>query len=68
MGALDTVILFLYLALMVGLGFCAQRRQRDFEDHFVAGRRMGPFTIACLWLAAWIGGAAVVGTSVRVCQ
>lgn len=66
MGVLDTGILFVYLALMVGLGFYAKHRQQNVEDYFVAGRRMGPVTIACLWLAAWIGGAAVVGTSSRV--
>ena len=66
MGALDIVILFVYLALMVGLGFYAKRRQKNVEDYFVAGRRMGPITIACLWVAAWIGGASVVGTSARV--
>lgn len=66
MGVLDTGILFVYLALMVGLGFYAQRRHKNVEDYFVAGRRVGPVTIACLWIAAWIGGAAVVGTSSRV--
>jgi SSS family solute:Na+ symporter len=65
-SALDTVILFAYLALLVGLGIYANRRQQGVEDYFVAGRRMGPFTIACLWVAAWIGGASVVGTSARV--
>jgi SSS family solute:Na+ symporter len=66
MGMLDTVILFAYLALMVGLGFYAQRRKQNVEDYFVAGRRRGPMTIACLWIAAWIGGASVVGTSARI--
>lgn len=66
MSLIDTVILFAYLALMVGLGFYARHRQKDVEDYFVAGRRLGPLTIACLWIAAWIGGAAVVGTSARV--
>ena len=66
MGVFDTGILFVYLALLVGLGFYAQRRQKNIEDYFVAGRRRGPATIACLWVAAWIGGAAVVGTSARV--
>ena len=66
MGALDIVILFAYLALMVGLGFYAKRRQKNVEDYFVAGRRMGPFTISCMWLASWIGGAAIVGTSARI--
>ncbi|MGH8196614.1 MAG: sodium:solute symporter family protein [Steroidobacteraceae bacterium] len=66
MGVLDTGILFVYLALLVGLGFYAHRRQQNIEDYFVAGRRRGPITIACLWIAAWIGGASVVGTSARV--
>jgi SSS family solute:Na+ symporter len=66
MGVLDTGILFVYLAVLVGLGFYAQRRQKNVDDYFVAGRRVGPLTIACLWVAAWIGGAAVVGTSARV--
>ena len=65
MGIIDTTILFAYLALMLGLGFYAQHRQQGIEDYFVAGRRMGPVTIACLWMAAWVGGAAVVGSSSR---
>jgi solute:Na+ symporter, SSS family len=64
-GLTDTAILFAYFALMVGLGFYAQYRQQGIEDYFVAGRRMGAVTIACLWLAAWVGGAAVVGSSSR---
>jgi SSS family solute:Na+ symporter len=62
---LDYLVLTAYLAGMVGIGFYAQRRQKDVEDYFVAGRRLGALTIACLWIAAWIGGAAVVGTSTR---
>ena len=68
MSVVDTGILFVYLALLVGLGFYAKRRQQNVEDYFVAGRRMGPVTIACMWVAAWIGGASVVGTSARVYQ
>ena len=66
MGVVDTVILFAYLALLVGIGIYAQRRKPDVDDYFVAGRRMGPVTIACMWVAAWIGGASIVGTSARV--
>src|SRR4029453_5160669 len=68
MGIVDTTILFAYLALILGLGFYAQHRKQGVEDYFVAGRRMGPATIAGLWVAAWIGGASVVGTSARVYQ
>jgi len=66
MGGLDYTILTVYLALLVAIGFWAKRRQKDVEDYYVAGRRLGSLTIACLWIAAWIGGAAVVGTSARV--
>jgi len=66
MGMVDIAILFAYLALILVLGFYAQRRQKGVDDYFVAGRRMGPVTIACLWIAAWIGGASIVGTSARV--
>ena len=66
MGALDITILFAYLALLVGIGAYAQRRKPDVDDYFVAGRRIGPLTIACMWVAAWIGGASIVGTSARV--
>jgi len=64
MGTFDYAIVFSYLALMVVLGLYASRRQRDVEDYFVAGRRLGTFSIACLWLASWVGGASsVVGSA-----
>ena len=66
MGVVDTVILFAYLALLIGIGLYARRKKPDVDDYFVAGRRMGPLTIACMWVAAWIGGASIVGTSTRV--
>ncbi len=66
MGNLDYGVLATYLALLIGLGFWAKHRQKDVEDYYVAGRRLGALTVACLWIAAWIGGAAVVGTSARV--
>ncbi len=65
MGTIDTAILFGYLAILIGLGFYANYKQRDVDDYFVAGRRMGPFTIGCLWLASWVGGASIVGSASR---
>ncbi len=65
LGAVDAGILFAYLAVMVGLGIYANLRQQGVDDYFVAGRRMGAFTIACLWLAAWVGGASIVGSTAR---
>lgn len=65
MSQIDLGIVFSYLALMVALGLYASRRQKDVEDYFVAGRRLGAFSIGCLWLASWVGGASIVGGSAK---
>ena len=65
MSLIDAAILFAYLAMLIGLGIYAHRKQQSVEDYYVAGRRMGPFTIACLWMASWVGGASIVGSSSR---
>ena len=65
MGAIDSGILFAYLGALIALGLYANYQQRNVEDYYVAGRRMGTFTIGCLWLASWVGGASIVGSSAR---
>ena len=44
MGILDTAILFGYLAVLIGLGFYANYKQRSVDYYVVRGRRMGPGT------------------------
>ena len=61
LGSIDTGIIFAYLALMIAIGLYASRQQDSVEDFFVAGGKLGTFSIACLWLASWVGGAAIVG-------
>jgi SSS family solute:Na+ symporter len=61
LSTLDTGIIFAYLALMIAIGLYASRGQDSIEDFFIAGSRAGTFSIACLWLASWVGGAAIVG-------
>lgn len=63
MSAIDTGIIYFYLALMIVIGLYASLKQDSVEDYFVAGRRLGPFSIACLWLASWVGGASIIGSS-----
>lgn len=65
MAALDTGIIFFYMALMVAIGIYANYQQKNVEDYYIAGRRLGPLSIACLWLASWVGGASIVGSSAR---
>ena len=61
LGSLDTGIIFAYLALMIAIGLYASRQQDSIEDFFVAGGKLGTFSIACLWLASWVGGATIIG-------
>jgi SSS family solute:Na+ symporter len=63
---IDSGIIFAYLALMIVIGVYASRKQDSIEDFFVAGRRLGTFSIACLWMASWVGGAAIVGGAAKV--
>ena len=50
---------------MILIGLWSSYRQKNVEDYFVAGRRLGTFSIACLWLASWVGGASIVGGSAK---
>lgn len=61
LSTLDTSLIFAYLALMIAIGIYASRKQDSVEDFFVAGGKLGTFSIACVWLASWVGGATVVG-------
>lgn len=61
LGFIDTGIIFAYLALMIAIGVYASRHQSSVEDFFLAGGKLGSISIACLWLASWVGGAAIVG-------
>ncbi len=66
LSTIDTSIIFAYLALMIAIGVYAGRNQDTVEDFFVAGGKVGTFSIACLWLASWVGGAAIVGGAAKV--
>ena len=65
LGAVDTGIIFAYLVLLIVIGIYASRQQDSIEDFFVAGGRVGTFSIACLWLASYVGGAAIIGGSAK---
>jgi len=65
LSTLDTGIIFGYLALMIAIGLYASRGQNSIKDYFIAGGRLGTFSIACLWLASWVGGAAIVGGTAK---
>ena len=33
------------------------------DDYYLGGRAMGALKIGALWMAGWIGGSSVIGTS-----
>lgn len=66
LNSIDSGIIFAYLALMLAIGVYASRQQDSVEDFFVAGGKLGTVSIACLWLASWVGGAAIVGGAAKV--
>jgi SSS family solute:Na+ symporter len=66
LSTIDTGIIFAYLALMIAIGLYASRKQNSVKDFFIAGGKLGTFSIACLWLASWVGGAAIVGGTQKV--
>ena len=61
LGTLDTGIIFAYFVILLGIGFYASRKQETVEDYFLGGGKIGTLSIACLWVASWVGGAAIVG-------
>ena len=63
MATIDLSLIFAYLVALVLIGFYANRKQTGVDDYYVAGRRQGTFSMACLWLASWIGGASIIGSS-----
>ena len=61
LSPVDSGIIFSYFVLMLAIGIYASRKQENVNDYFVAGGRLGSLSIACLWLASWVGGASIVG-------
>jgi solute:Na+ symporter, SSS family len=59
---LDTIVIAVYFAVMLGAAYWGFRRARTAEDYLVAGRRLGsPMFIGTL-SAVVLGGASTVGT------
>ena len=62
MGVLDTAILFAYLALMVAIGIYANRRQKDVDDYFVAGRNASSVIVGISMIATLFSTISFLGT------
>ena len=59
----DGIIIIAYFAVMAALGVVGYKRNKTSDDFFVAGKKLGTFSLAAMWMSSWIGGASIVGTS-----
>lgn len=63
MNLLDIGIILFYFAGMIVLGLYANKKQINSDDYYLGGRSMGSIKLGALWMAGWIGGSSVIGTS-----
>ncbi|MGZ4907657.1 MAG: sodium/proline symporter [Halobacteriota archaeon] len=56
-----SVILALYAALMIYLGYRGYKATKNIDDWLVAGRRVGPFIVAMSYGATFISAVAIIG-------
>lgn len=63
MNYIDIALIIAYFVAMIALGLYAQRKQTGVDDYYLGGKSMDALRIGVLWMAGWIGGSSVVGTS-----
>ena len=63
LNVLDVIIILAYFVGMIVLGLIANKKQTGVDDYYLGGRSMGALKIGALWMAGWIGGSSVIGTS-----
>lgn len=61
MHPLDTTILILYMAAMLGVGVWFLRRNQDTDDYYVGGRGMGSTHVGLSVVATDVGGGFSIG-------
>ncbi|HDS1735719.1 sodium:solute symporter [Pseudomonas sp. BP8] len=60
--ALDIIVVLIYAAGMLALGWYGMRRAKTHEDYLVAGRNLGPTLYMGTMATTVLGGASTVGT------
>lgn len=63
---IDTIIVGVYLALILGIGLFSGRNLKSFETYAVAGRSYGPLVIFATMSASFIGGGYSIGLAEKV--
>lgn len=61
MAVIDLVIFFIYMVLMLGVGYYFMRSNSGQDDYYVGGRNIGPWHIGLSVVATDVGGGFSVG-------
>ena len=61
MHFIDLFEFFIYMAVMLGIGFFFLKKNKDAEDFFVGGRSMGSLHVGLSVVATDVGGGFSIG-------
>ncbi|MGM0530574.1 MAG: sodium:solute symporter family protein, partial [Bacteroidota bacterium] len=61
MHFIDLSIFFLYMIVMLGVGYFFLRKNKDTDDYYVGGRNMGSFHVGLSVVATDVGGGFSIG-------
>ena len=61
MHFIDLFEFFIYMAVMLGIGFFFLKKNKDAEDYFVGGRSMGSIHVGLSVVATDVGGGFSIG-------
>lgn len=61
MHIVDLIIFILYILIMLGIGFFFHKRNKDIDDYYVGGRKMGSLHIGLSVVATDVGGGFSIG-------
>ncbi|HKI79100.1 MAG TPA: sodium:solute symporter family protein [Ignavibacteriaceae bacterium] len=61
MHFIDLLEFFIYMAVMLGIGFFFLKKNKDAEDYFVGGRTMGSLHVGMSVVATDVGGGFSIG-------
>src|SRR5690348_14797332 len=68
LGSIDALIITLYFAMVIGIGFYLKRYARTSEDFFLAGRDMSSWIAGLSFVAANLGALELMGWAASAYQ
>lgn len=63
MRAIDAVIVLIFMAILIWIGYLARKRATTFDDYILGGRRFSAFMLAATFMATMTGAGMTIGSS-----